>query len=38
MSFRLKNAKGTYQRAMTIVLDELLYEIVECYIDAIIVK
>jgi hypothetical protein len=38
MSFGLKNAGATYQRAMTVVLDGLLYEIVECYIDDIIVK
>ena len=38
MPFGLKNAGATYQRAMTIVLDGLLYEIVECYIDDIVVK
>ena len=38
MPFGLKNAGTTYQRAMTIVLDGLLYEIIECYIDDIIVK
>jgi hypothetical protein len=38
MSFGLKNAGATYQRAMIVVLDGLLYEIVECYIDDIIVK
>jgi hypothetical protein len=29
---------ATYQHAMTVVLDGLLYEIVECYIDDIIIK
>lgn len=38
MPFGLKNAKATYQRAMTIILDGLLYVIVECYIDDIVVK
>ena len=38
MPFGLKNAGATYQRAMTIVLDGLLYVIVECYIDDIVVK
>jgi hypothetical protein len=38
MSFGLKNAGATYQHAMTVVLDGLLYEIVECYIGDIIVK
>lgn len=38
MSFGLKNAGATYQPAMTIVLDGLLYEIVKCYIDDIVVK
>jgi hypothetical protein len=38
MSFGLKNAGATYQRAMTVVFDGLLYEIIEYYIDDIIVK
>lgn len=38
MPFGLKNAGATYQRAMTIILDGLLYDIVECYIDDIVVK
>ena len=38
MPFGLKNAGTTYQRAMTVVLDGLLYEIVECYIDDIVMK
>jgi hypothetical protein len=38
MPFGLKNAGATYQRAMAIILDGLLYDIVECYIDDIVVK
>ena len=38
MPFGLKNAGATYQRAMTIVLDGLLYKIIECNIDDIVVK
>ena len=38
MPFGLKNSGATYQRAMTIVLEGLLYDIVECYIDDIVVK
>ena len=38
MPFGLKNVGATYQRAMPIVLDGLLYVIVECYIDDIVVK
>jgi hypothetical protein len=38
MSFRLKNAGATYQCAMIVVHNGLLYEIIECYIDDIIVK
>jgi hypothetical protein len=38
MLFGLKNAGATYQRAMTIVLDDLIYQSVECYIDDIVVK
>jgi hypothetical protein len=38
MPFKLKNAGATYQRAMTIILDGLLYVIVECYIDDIVLN
>lgn len=38
MPFGLKNAGATYQRAMTIVLDDLIHNSVECYIDDIVVK
>jgi hypothetical protein len=38
MPFGLKNTGATYQRAMTIVLDDLIHQSVECYIDVIVVK
>jgi hypothetical protein len=38
MPFGLKNAGATYQRAMTIVLANLIHQSVECYIDDIVVK
>jgi hypothetical protein len=38
MPFGLKNAGATYQRAMTIVLDDLIHESVECYVDDMVVK
>ena len=38
MTFGLKNASPTYQRAMTVVLDGLIHMIVDCYIDGLVVK
>ncbi|XP_021321401.1 uncharacterized protein LOC110437319 [Sorghum bicolor] len=38
MKFGFKNAGATYQRAMTVVLDGLIHETVECYIDDLVVK
>jgi hypothetical protein len=38
MPFGLKNAGATYQHAMTIILDDLMHQSVECYIDDIVVK
>jgi hypothetical protein len=38
MSFGLKNAGATYQHVMTVVLDDLIHQSVECYIDDIVVK
>jgi hypothetical protein len=38
MPFGLKNAGATYQRAMTIILADLIHQSVECYIDDIVVK
>jgi DNA topoisomerase IB len=36
--FGLKNASATYQHAMTVVLDNLIHQSIECYIDDIVVK
>jgi len=38
MPFRLKNAGATYQRAMTYILDDLIHQSVECYVDDMVVK
>jgi ribonuclease HI len=38
MPFGLKNAGATYQHAMTVVLDDLIHQSVECYTDDIVVK
>jgi hypothetical protein len=38
MTFGLKNASATYQRAMNLILHELLGNTVEVYIDDIVVK
>jgi hypothetical protein len=38
MTFSLKNAGATYQRAMNLIFYELLGIIVEVYIDGIVVK
>jgi lipoprotein signal peptidase len=38
MTFELKNACATYQRAMTLIFHELLGNIVDVYIDDIVVK
>jgi hypothetical protein len=38
MTFGLKNAGATYQRAMNLILHELLGIIVEIYIDDIVIK
>jgi hypothetical protein len=38
MPFGLKNASATYQRAMIVVLGDLIHQSVECYIDDIVVK
>ncbi|KAI0494874.1 hypothetical protein KFK09_025020 [Dendrobium nobile] len=38
MPFGLKNAGATYQRAMTVIFDELIHEQVECYVDDLVVK
>ena len=38
MTFGLKNAKATYQRAMNYIFHELIGKIVEIYIDDVVVK
>jgi hypothetical protein len=38
MTFRLKNAGATYQRAMNYILHDLIGKMVEIYIDDIVVK
>jgi hypothetical protein len=38
MTFGLKNASATYQRAMNLIFHELLGNTVEVYIDDIVVK
>ena len=38
MTFRLKNAGATYQRAMNYIFHELIDKIVEIYIDDVVVK
>jgi hypothetical protein len=38
MTFGLKNAGTTYQRAMNLIFHELLGNIMEVYIDDIVVK
>ncbi|XP_073120557.1 uncharacterized protein [Henckelia pumila] len=38
MSFGLKNASATYQRAMQNIFDDMLHKNVECYLDDVVVK
>jgi hypothetical protein len=38
MTFRLKNAGATYQRAMNYIFHELMGKIVEIYIDDVVIK
>ncbi|KAK7252600.1 hypothetical protein RIF29_36664 [Crotalaria pallida] len=38
MSFELKNAGATYQRAMTTIFHDMMHDIVEDYVDDIVVK
>jgi hypothetical protein len=38
MTFGLKNAGATYQRAMNYIFQELISKIVEIYIDGVVVK
>jgi hypothetical protein len=38
MTFWLKNAGATYQRAMNYIFHELIGKIVEIYIDDVVIK
>jgi hypothetical protein len=38
MTFELKNAGATYQRAMNNIFHELIGKIVEIYIDDVVIK
>ena len=38
MPFGLKNAGATYQRAMTIIFEDMMHNTVECYVDNLVVK
>jgi hypothetical protein len=38
MTFGLKNAGATYQRAMNYIFRELIVKIVEIYIDDVVIK
>ncbi|XP_074277874.1 uncharacterized protein LOC141601485 [Silene latifolia] len=38
MSFGLKNAGATYQRAMQKIFDDMLHKMIECYVDDVVVK
>jgi len=38
MPFGLKNSGATYQRAMETIFEDMLHKIVECYVDALVVK
>ncbi|KAA0046253.1 uncharacterized protein E6C27_scaffold284G00560 [Cucumis melo var. makuwa] len=38
MSFGLKNASATYQRAMQRIFDDMLHKHIECYVDDLVVK
>ena len=38
MPFGLKNAGATYQRAMTIIFHDFLHNLVECFVDDLVVK
>ena len=38
MPFGLKNAGATYQHAMTVIFHDLIYKILEDYVDDILVK
>jgi len=38
MSFGLKIARAIYQRAITIIFRDFIHDLVECYVDDLVVK
>lgn len=38
ISFGLKNAGATYQRAMTYIFEDLLHYVIECYVNDLVMK
>ena len=38
MPIGLKNAGATYQRAMMKIFDDLIHQVIECYVDDLVVK
>lgn len=38
MPFRLKNARATYQRAMTVIFHDMMHDYIEDYVDDVVVK
>jgi len=38
MLFGLKNSRATYQRAMTIIFRDFFHNLMECYVDDLVVK
>ena len=38
LPFDLKNAETTYERAIQNIFDDMLHEIIECYVDDFVVK
>ena len=38
MPFDIKNVGATYQRVMTKIFDEMIHDLVECYVDDLVVK
>ena len=38
MPFGLKNAEATCQRAMTIIFRDFLHNLIECYVDDLVIK
>jgi len=38
MPFGLKNVRATYQRAMILIFHDFLHNLIECYVDDLVVK